>query len=233
MNSSSCACFSILFFSMTLVSHAYDPKQLERFKITHQCERCDLNELNLSPEILEGNDYSGSVITGAYLYGSTIERLDFSHVQAQDIIGLGLMLHDNELSHADFSYADLPNLKLTLWNRGENVSFLGANLDEGNFSYSVLAAPIFFEASMSNASLYHINWSDANLYGARLRGADLTYASLVGADLQYANLEGALLNHADLSYANLLNAIVTDGQLANAASICNAVLPDGSVGYCI
>jgi uncharacterized protein YjbI with pentapeptide repeats len=232
MNSSFCARFAILFFPVILVSHAYDPKQLERFKITQQCERCDLNELNLSPEILESDDYSGAVLTGAYLYGSSIERLDFSSVDARNIMGVGLMLHDNELSNSDFSYADLPNLKITLWNRGENVSFLGATLDEGNFSYSVLSAPNFFEASMSRASLYHVNWSDANLYGARLRGANLSYASLIGADLQYANLTDALLSHADLTNANLLGALVSDEQLANAASICNAVLPDGSIGYC-
>jgi uncharacterized protein YjbI with pentapeptide repeats len=232
MNSSCCARFALLFFVITSTAHAYDPRQLERFKMTHQCERCDLNELNFSPEILEGDDYSYAVLTGAYVYGSSIERLNFSSVNAQQLQGLGLMLHDNELSYADFSYADLPNIKITLWNRGQNVNFLGATLDEGNFSYSQFDAPNFFEASMSSAVLYHVNWPSANLQGTRLRNANLTYASLVNANLQNANLTDALLSHADFTNANLLNAIVTDEQLANAASICNATLPDGSIGYC-
>ncbi len=232
MNSSYCARFALLFCAITSTTYAYDPRQLERFKITHECERCDLNELNLSPEILEDDDYSAAVLTGAYVYGSSIERLDFSSVSAQQLQGLGLMLHDNELSHADFSYADLPNLKVTLWNRGQNVTFVGATLDEGNFSYSHFDAPNFFEASMSHAVLYQVNWPSANLQGTRLRNANLTYASLVSANLQNANLTDALLSHADFTNANLLNAIVTDEQLANAASICNATLPDGSIGYC-
>ncbi|MGA2655557.1 MAG: pentapeptide repeat-containing protein [Gammaproteobacteria bacterium] len=233
MNKSFCARVAILFCAITSTTYAYDPRQLERFIITHQCERCDLNELNFSPEILGSDDFTESVLTGAYVYGSSIERLNFSNVNAQQLQGLGLMLHNNELSNADFSYADLPNLKVTLWNQGEYVNFMGANIDEANFSYSQLYAPNFFEASMSSAVLYHVNWPYAYLYGARLRGANLTYAVLNHANLQYADLSNALLNHANLSDANLLGAMVTDEQLANTASICNAVLPDGSIGYCV
>ncbi len=232
MNSSFCARFAFLFFSTMLTAFAYDPRQLERFKITQVCERCDFNELNLSPETLAGDDYQGAILEGSYFYGSSIEKLNFSNLQAQGIIGLGLMLHDNELSNADFSYADLPNLKVTLWNRGKNIIFLGATLDEANFSYSVFDAPNFFQASLSSAVLYHVNWPAANLAGARLRGANLTYASLQGANLEEANLSDALLSHADFSDANLFGAIVSDEQLATTASVCNAILPDGSLGAC-
>lgn len=231
MKSSPCAFFALLFLLSTKI-HAYDPIHLERFKATHQCQRCDLNELNFSPEVLGSDDFSGAVLTGAYVYGASIERLNFSNINAIEIQGLGLMLHHTELSNADFSYADLPNLKITLWNQGEYVNFMGANVDEANFSYSQLYAPNFFEASMSRAQLYHINWPYAYLYGSRLRSANLTYAALQHADLQYADLTDALLSHADLTQANLFGALVTDDQLANTASICNAVLPDGSIGYC-
>lgn len=229
MNSSCCA---LLFFSMILSAHAYDPRQLERFKITSQCQRCDFNELNLSPEILGSENYSGAILNGSYFYGSSIEHLDFTNVQAREIIGLGLMLHDNDLSYADFSYSDLPNLKVTMWNQGHGVSFIGAVLDESNFSYSIFNSPQLAGASMSNAVLYHVQWPNANLAVTRLRGANLTYAMLSGANLQEADLTNALLSHADLSNANLLNALVSDEQLAKTASVCNAVLPDGSLGAC-
>ncbi len=224
---------AFLWFFYSIEAQAYDPKQVERFKQTHQCEGCDFNELNLSPEILAGDNYAGAILNGTYFYGSSIEHLNFSHVKAREIIGLGLMLHDNDLSFADFAYSDLPNLKVTMWNFGSQVSFIGAGIDGANFSFTVFDAPQFFEASMSSAVLYHIDWPGADLSSARLRNADLTYAKLNGANLQYANLTDALLNHADLTNANLLGAMVTDEQLAKTLSLCNAVLPDGSIGGCV
>jgi uncharacterized protein YjbI with pentapeptide repeats len=63
----------------------------------------------------------------------------------------------------------------------------------------------------------------ANLRGADLSGRDLRKADLRGADLLYANLAGA-----NLSGANLQGALVTDEQLAKAASLDGATMPDGT-----
>jgi hypothetical protein len=227
-----CVCCVSLLVTVSLQAQAYKPWQVEKFKHSHVCEGCDFNELNLSPQILGNDDVSGASLKGTYFYGASIEHLNFQHVQAQELIGLGLMLHDNDLSHADFSYADLPNLKVTLWNRGHGVRFIGAGIDEANFSYTIFDAPQFQGASMSRAVLYHIEWPNADLSNARLRGANLTYAMLQGANLESANLSDALLNHADFTNANLLNADVLMEQLEKAASICNAILPDGSIGPC-
>lgn len=221
------------FFSMMMVcAYAYNPQHVEQFKATGQCESCDFNELNVSPAVLGMSDVRGAVLSGTYFYGSGIEDLQFSHVNAREITGLGLMLHNNELSYADFSYSDLPNLKVTMWNRGEYVQFTGSTLDEANFSYTQFNAPQLSGASMSSAVLYRVNWPQANLSGTRLRYANLTYAQLRGADLTNANLTDALLSHADLSNANLFGAQVTDEQLAKTLSVCNAILPDGSMGDC-
>lgn len=234
MNSSTIVRFGVLFFSstITLSTYAYNPRHLEKFKLTSHCERCDLNELNLSPEVLGSSDYNDAILENSYFYGSSIEHLNMQNLKAQGLIGLGLLLHDNELSYADFSYADLPDLKVTLWNRGDYINFVGAAIDDANFSYTQFNAPQFIQASMSRAVLYHVQWPQANLSGARLRGADLTYARLQGANLQTANLSDALLNHADFTEANLFEAQVTQEQLAKTASVCNAILPDGTLGEC-
>ena len=220
---------SILFSGL---SHAYNPEHLAQFIATQHCEECDLNQINLSPEILGSDHYRGAILYGSYFYGSTIEDLDLQSAHAQNINGVGLLLHNNELSYADFSYSDLPDLTISPENRGYFVRFTGAGVDGGNFAYTQLDTPQFQQASMSNAVLYHVDWPNANLHGARLRGADLTYAMLRGANLTYANLSDALLSHADLSETNLYGATVTNEQLAKALSVCNATLPDGSVGVC-
>lgn len=223
---------TMVFLLGTTSAAAYDPKHVEKFKLTQECRHCDFNELDLSPAILDSADYQAAILSGSYFYGSAIEHLDLMNLNAREIIGLGLMLHDNELSYADFSYSDLPNLKVTLWNRGTGTRFIGATLDEANFSYTVFDAPQFTQASMSRAVLYHVAWPYADLSGTRLRSANLTYANLRDANLQNADLSSALLNHADFTNANLLNALVTDEQLSKTASICNAILPDGTLGGC-
>jgi len=67
-----------------------------------------------------------------------------------------------------------------------------------------------------------------NLTRADLRWADLEGAILHAADLRGADLTGATLYKADLSKANLTGARVTAEQLAQAASLKGAILPDGT-----
>jgi len=68
-----------------------------------------------------------------------------------------------------------------------------------------------------------IDLSFADLSGADLSGADLSGADLSGADLSFANLNGV-----DLSGANLRGAKVTIEQLAEASSLKDATMPDGT-----
>jgi uncharacterized protein YjbI with pentapeptide repeats len=85
-----------------------------------------------------------------------------------------------------------------------------------------------------------IDLGDADLTGANLRGADLLFANLscanlIGASLNVANLSYADLNHANLMYANLSDANLssaerwTNEQLAQAESLVEATMPDGTV----
>ena len=68
----------------------------------------------------------------------------------------------------------------------------------------------------------------ANLERAHLVGAYLRGAHLESANLRFAILIGANLRGADLTGANLKDAIVNDDQLAQAKSLKDAIMPDGT-----
>lgn len=212
---------------------AHNPAHLEQFQYTKRCEGCDLNTLSIFADLLGTHDYADAVLTGTYVYGSSIEHLDLQRLSAREMTGLGFMLHDNDLTDADFSYSDFPYAKVTGFNRGDRVSFKGSTLDHSHFSYTTFEAPNLSGAAMRYASLYRISWPNANLSETLLSNADLTYANLRGANLEKAILTNALVNHADFSEANLLGATITMEQLKKAKSICHAVLPDGSIGECV
>jgi hypothetical protein len=69
----------------------------------------------------------------------------------------------------------------------------------------------------------------AGLNGADLSGANLSWADLSWAFLGGAELSGADLSKANLEGANLEGAKVLPEQLAQAASLKGATLPDGTV----
>jgi uncharacterized protein YjbI with pentapeptide repeats len=214
------------------VAYAYNPEQVALFKQTKICEGCDLNLLNATPHTLGQFDLANATLTGSYFYGSVFEQLDLKNLQAREINSVGFTLHDNDLSGADFSYSDIAKLKVTHWNRGDHIKFTGAFLSGSDFSYTEFIAPDFFEAYLKNASLYRVIWPGANLSYAVLQAADLTYAKLQGANLEGADLSGAMTSHADLSGANLFKANLTVEQLKRMKSLCEAILPDGSLGNC-
>jgi hypothetical protein len=118
-----------------------------------------------------------------------------------------------DLVGEDLSLADLREANL----RGADLS--GANLREANLSGADLRG-----ANLSEANVPWADLSRANLYRADLSGARLSEADLRGANLDQANLRGA-----NLYRANLVGAKVTDEQLAQAASLAGATMPDGTV----
>jgi uncharacterized protein YjbI with pentapeptide repeats len=69
----------------------------------------------------------------------------------------------------------------------------------------------------------------ANLDNANLKGANLQEANLKGAELYKANLKGANLKGANLKGAVLYEAKVFDDELADALSLKDAIMPDGSM----
>lgn len=105
----------------------------------------------------------------------------------------------------------------------KSVFLQGADLRGVDFSEAIL-----IDADMDEVNLSFANLSDADLDGASLRDANLEGANLEGANLAGADLTGANLKRANLDAADLRDAEVTLGQLAQAASLEDAILPDGS-----
>ena len=68
----------------------------------------------------------------------------------------------------------------------------------------------------------------ADLGEADLRGAYLEQADFKGADLKDADLRGAYLNGANLNGANL-NGSVLRYAIVTGVTLCNTIMPDGSV----
>ncbi len=82
---------------------------------------------------------------------------------------------------------------------------------------------------LSFADINHASLENADLSSSQLICADLTHSDLKRANLSQADLDGAYLMGADLSHANLFKAEVSSKQLAEAASLTGAIMPDGSI----
>ncbi len=130
------------------------------------------------------------------------------------------------------------------------------DIDHNYYPIIKLSSADLSEANLANLNLVRADLAQSNLSGANLSGVDLSLADLRGANLRGANLSGANLsgaifssiiyvpralggtipipNSADLSGANLCGANlsgaeVTDEQLAKAASLEGATMPNGDI----
>lgn len=150
-------------------------------------------------------------------------------------------LHESRLIALD-PIIELANANLL------SVDLSWANLAEANLSDAYLSAASLAGADLRGADLRHTHLEGAGLSAASLAGAnlsranllraDLSRADLTGANLSRAYLDGAYLDRCDLSSANLNGAYlsgaglggakVTTEQLAQAASLQGATLPDGT-----
>ena len=89
------------------------------------------------------------------------------------------------------------------------------------------------DCNLKGADLGYADLGETDLRGADLRGADLNgaylrSANLSGADLGEADLRGAYLNGAYLNGANL-NGSVLRYATVTGVTLCNTIMPDGSV----
>lgn len=132
-------------------------------------------------------------------------RMEEIDLRGQDLRGLKLFRSD--LSHCDL---DLANLR-------------GADLSKADMSGADLSLADLCSAKLGRANLSYAELFKANLTKAKLRHADLSHA-----DLSQADLTGADLTLANLAGARLTGALVTAEQLASAASLEGAILPDGT-----
>ncbi|MFW6116553.1 MAG: pentapeptide repeat-containing protein [bacterium] len=161
----------------------------------------------------------------------------------------GMQLRSADVRGVNLAYADLAKADLSRSNlSGANLS--GADLSEADVSGTDLGRADLSGADLSGADLGGADLSGADLGGASLRnaklgrtgllvpgfrfpadlsGAGLVRADLRGADLRGADLRQADLTEADLGDADLQGASVTNQQLAQAANLGGATMPDGTL----
>jgi uncharacterized protein YjbI with pentapeptide repeats len=121
-------------------------------------------------------------------------------------------LTDGSLEGADLSKANLEGAQLAEA-RLRGASLIAARLERAKLK----------QAHLEDARLMAAHLEDAELVGARLDSAMLWFAHLNRAVLVHASLEGAALWGADLR-----SAFVTADQLAQACSLRETILRDGT-----
>ncbi len=94
---------------------------------------------------------------------------------------------------------------------GEEVRFIGKNLEGGEFSGENLEGVNFSVANLTN-----VDFSNANLKGVDFSGANLTNANLSGADLTGAILSGSVLHKTNFTKAKLNGVKLVDADLEDA-----------------
>jgi uncharacterized protein YjbI with pentapeptide repeats len=146
---------------------------------------------------LEGVNWRGAELQGAWLFDANLQDANLSGVNLQ-----GANLHTSNLQNADLTGTNLQDT----WLAGANLS--GADLTNADLRDAWLGSCI--------------DAPPANLQGANLSGANLQRALLGSANLQEVDLTEANLQGANLNEANLLNA-----DLTGAIFDVNTVLPDG------
>ncbi len=127
---------------------------------------------------------------------------------------------------ASCANCDLSGVELVNWAK-TSAQLQNANLSRANLSLSNLANTNFSNAIMTDARLVNTNFA-----GSNFTGANLTFANLLGANLVNTDLSGVRFYGANLTHANLYASNFTERQGKMAASICHAIMPDGTRGDC-
>ncbi|HMB45838.1 MAG TPA: pentapeptide repeat-containing protein [Candidatus Methanoperedens sp.] len=117
-----------------------------------------------------------------------------------------------------------------------------ADLDNANFSNSILNG-----ADMNFATMQNVNFSNSSLKGANMNFADLKYAkfnnaglkgvNLNFADLKYADLSNAVLDGANINFVNLEGANMTGARMEGVnhrftRTSISTICPDSKNGPC-
>ena len=229
-----------LFLLMPLASMAEpsinsDPRHLEIFNSWNFCIYCNLNDELLSPETLYGRYHRNANISASYVYDTTMDNLDLTFAFMYSIRGERFAIKNSEVEMINLTYSDLPYFTFT-GNEGKLVNFTGSGLNYGNLTNAQLDYPIFSETSLietnfSGAQFNHARFNRTRMTDANLSHTHLVQADFTDADLVRADFTGAVIENSNFTRADLSNAKITEQQLATSI-ICDAILPDGSLGEC-
>jgi uncharacterized protein YjbI with pentapeptide repeats len=132
-----------------------------------------------------------------------------------------------DLSGADLSEAHLQRANLSEAYLGL-TNLYKTNLVRADLSGTNLRGAYLVESTLEGVNLRSATLREAHLGEVNLKEADLSKADLRWASMSMADLQGARLDKANLRGANLTGAKVTPEQLAQAASLEGATLPDGT-----
>lgn len=201
---------------------------------------------------LSGADLSGAKLSRAYLHdidlsNTNLREADLTKANLGNANLNGADLRGANLTETYLDLADLRKADLTMADLEATILF-EADLEGANLTRARLHKAVLQGASLPKAKLNYASLVNANLGGTypddpirRLAwptGADLTEGDLSDADLSEANLQGVQLCRAilkrtnlrkvNLSGADLREAQITAEQLAQAASLERAILPDGN-----
>jgi uncharacterized protein YjbI with pentapeptide repeats len=152
------------------------------------------------------------------------------------VILLALTLTITNLAHATTRYDQNDQKKFIETNQciGCNLSNdIFANHPKANLDHANISSTYFYgDNSKSNYSntngirAFFSSGSNAKFNNAILIDAKFD-GNFTNADFTGANLQGA-----NFTSANLFGAKISEQQLKQASSVCNAILPDGVKGDC-
>jgi uncharacterized protein YjbI with pentapeptide repeats len=183
----------------------------------------NLCKLRLYNAHLPNADLYKVSLQAANLYRANLKQTNLQAANLQSANLYRANLQQSALQLAQLQQAFLPEANL------QAANLYSANLQQAELQRANLQQAGLQSANLQGASLQGANLQGAFLPEANLREANLRQADLRGAFLPEANFLNANLHQANLSHANLHNAIgLTESQLQQA-TLCQTVLPDGSI----
>ena len=122
---------------------------------------------------------------------------------------------------------DLSNAMIVMQYKGA-VHLQKANLTKTDFGDPHSWQNSDFTDIVASSAVF----ANGDFSGTNFSNALLLDASFQGADLSRTNFTNANVKQVNFADANLSQSNITATQLADAYSVCNAILPDGSKGGC-
>ncbi len=152
-------------------------------------------------------------------------HLSFAYLGEADLSGTNMHKASLPFSHlpkANLSESDLSNADLEYANLAE------ADLSHALITDANLTATKLNGATATGATLWKSKLIEADFTGANLQNADFAASISAAWTGEMADIGDADLTNANLTEADLRDAIITEEQLAQCASLKGATMPDGS-----
>ncbi|CAF3192829.1 unnamed protein product [Rotaria socialis] len=207
--------------------------------INASLEQIYFNEANFSMCNMAGTSFRSSQGIGADFYRANLSLTSFVNADVSQSNFSHATIERASFLNANLSQADMNNANL----KSANLQFISAV--QTSFFLADISSADFNSANLVQANLAHLSARSANFHSVKAMQANFSYASMASCVFQWAdlssasfqraflagsNFENANVQDVDFTGAYLANATITPGQLAEALSIAQAVLPNGTIG---